>query len=429
LIDNSPNTVIECVVNGIPFLASRTGGILEILPEARLQAKLLFAPNAVDLRRCLDSYLTLPVDELRVIQQTVSEMVQVPVHNAEVWRNYASMAQAVRAAEEVSHEECRSPSLPDNEPLVTACVTYFNLPEFLPETLASLACQTYANLEVVVVNDGSTSPLAIQVFEEQQRLYPQFRFLSCSNSGLGAARNLGLREANGEFFIPIDADNIASPEMVERFVRSINCNPECSAFACYYLAFTSSEKLKRRQFMYAYRPTGGPHVLGSFQNVYGDANGIFRTADLRAVGGYETDIGTTCEDWELFVKLINAGYRLDVIPEHLFYYRYRRDSLYRTTNTYLNQERVLRQYFCMEKLSDADRIGLWTMLMSLQTRDRGHLLSHWIMARRCACCGSTNPWYLSYIDGITAELTRRFHRLGAIRGLARSLLTHIRAKF
>ena len=163
-----------------------------------------------------------------------------------------------------------------DDPLVTVCVAFYNLGAYLPETLASLAAQTYSKLEVLVINDGSTDAASIGVFEEQQQLYPQFRFVNQANAGVSATRNRGLAEAKGEYLIFVDADNIAAPEMVERFVAGIRGRPDVSALSCYFLAFRETAGIAKGSFCYAYRPTGGSHVMGSIQNVYGDANSIFR---------------------------------------------------------------------------------------------------------------------------------------------------------
>ena len=110
--------------------------------------------------------------------------------------------------------------LPAASPIATVAVTYYNLGPYLPETLASLAVQTCSDLEVLVIDDGSTCEQSRRVWEEQQRLYPQFRFIRQANAGLGAARNRALREAKAPYFIPVDADNVATPGMVEAFVRA-----------------------------------------------------------------------------------------------------------------------------------------------------------------------------------------------------------------
>ena len=78
---------------------------------------------------------------------------------------------------------------------MSVAIAYYNLGAHLPDTLASLAAQTYPNVEVLVINDGSTDPYSRQVFAEQQALYPQFRFVSQDNAGIGATRNRGLAEA------------------------------------------------------------------------------------------------------------------------------------------------------------------------------------------------------------------------------------------
>jgi glycosyltransferase involved in cell wall biosynthesis len=259
-------------------------------------------------------------------------------------------------------------AFPGDDPLVTVCVTFYNLGAYLPATLASLAAQTYSKLEVLVIDDGSTDAASIRVFKEQQERYPQFRFISQPNAGVSVARNQGLAAAKGEYLIFVDADNVPMPHMVERFVAGIRGRPDVAALSCYYLAFREPTDIARSNFCYAYRPTGGSHVMGSIQNVYGDANSIYRPAVLNAVGAFEIDRDSATEDWELFVKLVNAGYQVDVLPDYLFYYRHREESRARTTKTYRNHQRVLRQYFRAKRLPEAEQMALWTALVSLHLR-------------------------------------------------------------
>ncbi len=364
LADNLPYVVIECAVNGIPFLASRVGGIPEILPDVELQARLLFEPNPRDLLRCLESYLQADVSQRRALSEQVQKVTDVSTNRRQVAECYSQVLQ-----QRYERSSTTTPSVED-DPLITVCVTFYNLGDYLPDALASLAAQTYSKLEVLVINDGSTDAASIRIFEEQQRLYPQFRFLSQANAGVGATRNRGMAEAKGEYFLPMDADNIAAPHMVERFVAAIRRRPDVSALTCYFLAIKETADIAREEFCYTYRPTGGSHVMGSIQNVYGDANSIYRLADLDAIGGFETDRDTATEDWELFVKLVNAGYRIDVLPEDLFYYRHRAESRVRTTSLYRNHQRVLRQFFRMHRLPEAEQMALWTALVSLHIRLR-----------------------------------------------------------
>ena len=256
----------------------------------------------------------------------------------------------------------RSPKLTSttSHPLVTVGIAHFNLGRYLPEALRSLAEQTYQSINVIVVDDGSTEAASIEAVAKLERQYPHYRFLRQANAGIGATRNRLLAEARGEFFIPMDADNIARPAMVETFVKAMSRNPDLSAMTCYFHAFTD---VAPEQFIYAHRPVGGPHALSCIRNVYGDANGIFRTAEFREVGGYETDRGTSCEDWEAYVKLIHAGKRIDVIPEYLFLYRHREAGFSRVTNWFANHQRVLRQFNNVNQLSACDAAVVWTSLL------------------------------------------------------------------
>ncbi len=251
----------------------------------------------------------------------------------------------------------------DSSPLVTVGIAHYNLGRYLPETLASLAAQTYPNIEVIVIDDGSTDPASVATIAEMEARYPKYRFLRQPNAGIGATRNRCLALAQGEFFIPVDADNLARPEMVERFVTAIRRNPDLAAMTCYFLAFEDGVGNPPLRFLHACRPAGGPHVLACIRNVYGDANAIFRTEVFREVGGYETDRGTSCEDWEAFVKLVHAGERIGVVPEHLFYYRHLPGGFSRRTNWFANHQRVLRQFTGHGELPPGEGAALWTALL------------------------------------------------------------------
>jgi glycosyltransferase involved in cell wall biosynthesis len=197
------------------------------------------------------------------------------------------------------------------------------------ETLASVAAQTYPRLEVLVRADGA--PAA--GFEALKIRYPQYRFLDNA-----ARRDRGLWQAHGHFFIPMDAGTLACPGMVERLVAGMRRNPGVSALACYVLAV--------REERYA-----AANLLASTKNL--SSNGIFHTANFRKVGGYGIAGEITGQDWIGFHNLVNGGYPVDVLPEHLFYYP--------TTG-------VVRPFFEADRVLAAERVALWTALGKMQRR-------------------------------------------------------------
>jgi glycosyltransferase involved in cell wall biosynthesis len=380
LTENFPFTVLECATKGIPFLAANVGGIPEIVSDPQLRGKLLFEPNPRSLAPRLEEYLASDAATRRRYVQRMLDLCDYRHNHAAVCQAYSEMlpkAQPVlaqtsarRMADVDKHRTAANDSRVTERPLVSLVVPFYNLGDYLPEALASLAAQDYPHTEVIVVDDGSTDLESLHVLECMKREYPTYRFVRQHNQGLGAARNAGLAAARGEFFLPLDADNIARPDMVSRFVNALERNPSVSAVTCYFLAFTDTPDIAAEQYAYAYRPCGGPFVAAALRNVYGDANGMFRTAALRAIGGYETDKDTTCEDWEMYVKLARTGHQIDVVPDYLFYYRHRETSLLRTTDHVLNRRRVLRQFFSADGLPRAEQIQLWSALAGFDERHR-----------------------------------------------------------
>jgi GT2 family glycosyltransferase len=247
---------------------------------------------------------------------------------------YAALLRQVRA----------TPETTPPAPLVTVAVTFYNLGAYLPAQIDSLLAQSYSNLEILLIDDGSPRPEEAEIARQQAQRDPRIRLIRQANAGLGAARNTALAQARGEFFLPVDADNVSGPDMVASFVRGLTRSPDLDCVTCFSWAFTDDAELPRQAYRCAFRPAGGPRVLAAIENVLGDANGCFRTAVLRATGGYTTERDTTYEDWETYLRVIQADHGVEVVPAPLFFYRVRTTSMQRTTSTYRNLQRVLRQW-------------------------------------------------------------------------------------
>ncbi len=277
LVDNYPFTVIECATQGIPFLASSVGGIPEMLDNAEVQQRLLFEPKSPALRRCLSAYLEAVPAQRCVWQQRASQIADIARNNDRLVEEY----ERILESSSVTKSRGQAPCFLSNDGLNTftrtsVVVTHYNLGDYLPENVASLAAQDYGPLEVIIVDDGSTCAKSRQVFAEQSRLYPNFRWIEQSNAGCGAARNRGLAEATGEFVVFMDADNVARPNMVRTMAAGLARNPDLSALSCYVLAFLDDTNRHTDPPEFLTTFTGGPFILAATENVYGDTNSIFR---------------------------------------------------------------------------------------------------------------------------------------------------------
>ena len=128
-----------------------------------------------------------------------------------------------------------------------------------------------------------------------------------------------------EYKFAHDADNLFAPHMLEAFVRGMRHRPEASALTCYFLAFRETPDIQRGRFLYAYRPTGGPHVLACLRNVYGDTCALIRTDCYRKVGGFPADFYQSHWEVDFCLRVKAAGWEVwyepamrveHVIPRH-----------------------------------------------------------------------------------------------------------------
>ena len=212
----------------------------------------------------------------------------------------------------------------DNAPLVSVIIPAYNAERFIERTLKSVLAQTYHNLEVIVVDDGSQDRTA-EIVQSISQLDGRVKLLQQPNSGVAAARNLGIQKSTGEFIAPIDADDIWYPENIEKQVKCI-INSDSSVG----LVYSWSVDINEDDFL-----TGGFHASEQKGKVYlpllcrnfiGNGSAVLiRKTCLEKVGGYNNkelkdEHSHGSEDWELYLRIAEC-YQFGVLPEFLIGYR------------------------------------------------------------------------------------------------------------
>lgn len=203
-------------------------------------------------------------------------------------------------------------------PAVSVIVPCFNHAAYLPEALASVELQTTGDWECIIVNDASvddTEALATRWVERDKR----FRLVNAAqNGGLARARNHGIGHARGRFILPLDADDKIHPEYLEKALQCFADHPACRVV--YGGAEFFGDKTGQWELP-AYRYG----LLFAYNILYCSA--IFRRSDWKDTGGYSEDLRGGLEDWDFWLKILQPDSEVIQLPDTLFYYRQRQDSM------------------------------------------------------------------------------------------------------
>ncbi|MEM0981583.1 MAG: glycosyltransferase, partial [Cyanobacteria bacterium P01_H01_bin.58] len=208
-------------------------------------------------------------------------------------------------------------------PLVSVIVPAYNAERFLPQTLASIQAQTYQNLEILVVDDGSCDRTP-QIVQELAQQDPRIQLLQQDNGGVAAARNRGIRQAKGEFIAPIDADDLWLPETVAKLVNQLQKrSPQVGVV--YAWSADIDEQAHPSGGIHAATVVGHVHRTLICHNFLGNASStLIRKTCLDCVGGYDPQLKAQnaqgCEDWDLYLRLAER-FKFAVVPEFLVGYR------------------------------------------------------------------------------------------------------------
>lgn len=224
-------------------------------------------------------------------------------------------------------------------PAISVVVCCYNAADTVTRTMDSLRAQSFADLEILAIDDGS-SDNTIQVLQECAMREPRLRVLeNPGNRGTAFTRQRGLEKARAPLVTFVDADDIADPELVTRLHETLTGDPDLLGVGCYTTYFSEEGKDLGIQRV-------GPESRAEFERLYREAKllfmvpcTLFRKADALAAAGYRQAVMPNSaniryedfsEDLDLWCRMSDLGaegrYFL-TLPESLLRYRKPLDSL------------------------------------------------------------------------------------------------------
>jgi glycosyltransferase involved in cell wall biosynthesis len=217
----------------------------------------------------------------------------------------------------------KSTELAMDLPLISVIIPAYNAEAFIERTLNSVLAQTYQNLEVIVIDDGSgdRTPQIVEAIAERDR---RVRLLQQFNAGVAAARNLGIEQAKGEFIAPIDADDIWYPQNIERQAQlMLSSSSEIGLVYSWSVDIDEDDRLTG--VCRAAQIQGNVYLTLICHNFLGNASAsLIRRVCFEKVGGYNCRLkeqnAQGCEDWDLYLRIAEY-YKFRVVPSFLIGYR------------------------------------------------------------------------------------------------------------
>jgi len=195
-------------------------------------------------------------------------------------------------------------------PAVSVIIPAFNAADYIGEALASVFAQTYGDFEVVVINDGSPDT---EKLEQVLRPYlSRINYLKQQNRGPSAARNLGIRQAGGEFLAFLDSDDIWMPEYLAEQMRLFRENPSLDMVYS-DLRFFGNSGPSRMSYMQLYPPRSSEvtfeNILTEDCPVVFPSCVVARLKALIQVGLFDESL-TYSEDTDLALRMAYRGARI-----------------------------------------------------------------------------------------------------------------------
>ncbi|MNF70074.1 putative teichuronic acid biosynthesis glycosyltransferase TuaG [compost metagenome] len=224
------------------------------------------------------------------------------------------------------------------QPLVSVIIASYNHAPYIEASIESVLRQSYPNIELLVVDDGSRDDSVARI-EALQKVHG-FDFRVQANKGLSRTLNETIERAKGNLIAPFGSDDIMLPERIAKQVAYMADKPEVGICAGDIKTIDADGN-----------PCGKPRALPlrrlDFEDVFRDRKPgapaptlLFRREALERVGGFEPEV--RLEDLMIELKITHAGYFIDILGEPLALYRVHDSNTYK--NYRFMADNVLKTY-------------------------------------------------------------------------------------
>lgn len=213
-------------------------------------------------------------------------------------------------------------------PLISIIVPVYNVEEYLPRCVESILAQTYKNLEIILVDDGSTDHCG-SICDAYKEKDSRIKVIHKPNGGLSDARNAGLDQMSGEYVTCIDSDDFVSPFFVSNLWEALETN-RCDIASSWFIEYHDGQVVPTSKAV----DTQEVEVLAKneyFERLlYQDGVEVSAWGKLYKSSLYQNvryPVGKLYEDIPTTYRLIEQANKIAVIPNIDYYYYQRENSI------------------------------------------------------------------------------------------------------
>jgi alpha-1,3-rhamnosyltransferase len=268
----------------------------------------------------------------------------------------------------------------NKSPLVSIIVSCYNHQDYITACIKSIVRQTYSNIELIVIDDGSTDNSA-EILEQLSKKY-HFFFERQENMGLTRTLNKAIEKAKGKYIAPIGSDDILMLDKTEKQVAFLEQRDNIAVVGGSIICIDDQNTIKQKQRINNYHELDFKAVFLTPKQIPPAPTVMIRSNILRKVNGFSTECNL--EDLDLWLKITHAGYRIAVLNDIFAYYRthsansyknyqFMTDSLMQTYAKYKDEpdylevkNQVLLRMFL--KVSKKDRHYAWKILKQISPK-------------------------------------------------------------
>ena len=244
--------------------------------------------------------------------------------------------------------------MPVVQPLVSVVMPAYNVEAYIEEAILSIVGQDYRNLELVVVNDGSSDGTR-KIVEKLARRYPAIaKCLTISNSGPARARNVGIQNARGRIIAYQDADDISFAGRISREVRYLTENPHVAMVYGGMEVRYPGGAIERQQT----QSFNGKLLL--LRNYIPCGSVMHRRSILDRVGWWNDN-----DDWDLWIR-VSERYAIGNVPEVVYQYRVHDSEFRHSRNVLRNALIHLRTFEKRYERKKEVFVGMKVVLLFVQ---------------------------------------------------------------